>query len=186
MKEIRLQIPDGKNAEWVDGVLTLVDEKDGRTVTERVKTFEDACRELGDGHPLVREYWDVTANPGITQDLEAYLRLRIITAALNEGWKPEFKKDECRWYPWFRLYTQEETDKMSEDERGRCVLRPGSHPNAYCGLACAFAYSASPYSLTYYGARLVFKSEALADYAGRQFAELWADICFIPKTKGGE
>lgn len=46
---IEIEIPSGKKAEWVNGVLTLVDEqvKDNRPVTERIKTFEDACKELG-------------------------------------------------------------------------------------------------------------------------------------------
>ena len=40
--EIKIDVPAGKKAEWVNGVLTLVDEtpKDNRPVTERVKTFE--------------------------------------------------------------------------------------------------------------------------------------------------
>ena len=49
MKQIQLSVPDGKRVEWqeVDGktIAVLVDEevKDDRPVTERIKTFEDAC-----------------------------------------------------------------------------------------------------------------------------------------------
>ena len=68
--EIRIDVPAGKKAEWVNGVLTLVDEtpKDNRPVTERVKTFEDAVRELGEEHPLVKE-WHL--GDGLSADLEA-------------------------------------------------------------------------------------------------------------------
>ena len=49
---IQVEIPAGKKAAWVDGFLKLVDaeeeqKKDERPITERVKTFEDACKELG-------------------------------------------------------------------------------------------------------------------------------------------
>ena len=76
-------------------------------VRERVKTFEDACRELGEHHPFVKEFNDICCDirpmdkGGLTKDLFAYLRLRIIMAALNEGWEPQFTKDETRYYPWF-------------------------------------------------------------------------------------
>lgn len=47
-KKIEIEIPEGKKAEWINGVLTLVDEsqEDNRPVTERIKTFEDARSEL--------------------------------------------------------------------------------------------------------------------------------------------
>ena len=40
-KKIELEIPIGKTAKWINGVLTLVDENP-QDVTERIKTFEDA------------------------------------------------------------------------------------------------------------------------------------------------
>lgn len=78
-----------------------------KDVTERIKTFEDACNELGKEHTLVREYLDVH-HTGIMfgADIIAYLKLRIIAAALNEGWEPQFTEDEWRYFPWFYLYTQ--------------------------------------------------------------------------------
>ena len=38
MKTIEIGIPDGKRAEWINGVLTLVDEKP-QDITKRIKTF---------------------------------------------------------------------------------------------------------------------------------------------------
>lgn len=181
--KIEIEIPDGKKAEWVDGVLTLVDEKP-QDVTKRIKTFEDACRELGESHPLVKE-WQMCGQ-NLSHDLEAYLRLRIITAALNEGWKPQFIKGERRWYFWYDLITKEQYDKLSAEDKSRVVGRGGGNARASFGLVYAYAYSASSYSYTNYGSRLAFKSEKLADYAGRQFAEIYADFCFKPKLlKGG-
>ena len=55
MKKIEIEVPEGKKAEWVNGVLTLVDDNPPN-VMERIKTFEDAYNELGKGHPLVVTY----------------------------------------------------------------------------------------------------------------------------------
>ena len=186
-KKVEIEIPVGKVAKWVDGVLTLVDEKP-QDVTERIKTFADACRELGSDHPFVKAYDGYVSH--IHQhdmndyDLVAYLQLRIITAALNEGWEPQFTKGERRWYFWYDLITKEQYDKLSAEDRGRVVGRGGSNANAYYGLVCANAYGASSSSSPHYGSRLAFKSEKLAAYAGRQFAEIYADFCFKPKEVG--
>ena len=185
-KKVEIEIPVGKVAKWVDGVLTLVDEKP-QDVTERIKTFADACRELGSDHPFVKAYDGYVSH--IHQhdmndyDLVAYLQLRIITAALNEGWKPQFTKGERRWYFWYNLITKEQYDKLSAEDRSRVVGRGGYYASALFGLVCAFAGYASSVSLTYSGSRLAFKSEKLAAYAGRQFAEIYADFCFKPKSE---
>lgn len=186
-KEITIPVPDGKRAEWINGVLTLVDEpkKDNRPVTERIKTFEDAREALGDEHPLVKEYWGVVnVDLDITQDLIAYLKLRIIVAALNEGWEPKFEKGEYRYYPWFYLYTKEQYDELDDEEKGRCVLRSGCNTSSsYCFVYCD-AYVGASNSYTVSGSRLVFRTRELAAYAGRQFTEEWADFVFRSESKG--
>ena len=101
---------------------------DIRPVTERVKTFEDACNELGELNSLVVAYkkWIETSaslNKSFCEDIEAYLKLRIICAALNEGWQPKFTEDELRWYPWFYLYTQKDIDRISDEwQQGTQVI----------------------------------------------------------------
>lgn len=160
-KEITIPVPDGKRAEWINGVLTLVDEQkvDNRPVTERIKTFTDACNALGDEHPLVTQYRLTAAaykGDPMTEDFIAYLKLRIIVAALNEGWEPKFEKSEYCYFPRFYFYTKEEYDKLDDEVKGRCVLRSGS--------------------------RLAFRTRELAAYAGRQFIEEWADFMFKPRT----
>ena len=162
MREITIPVPDGKRAEWINGVLTLVDEPkvDNRPVTERIKTFEDAREALGDEHPLVKEYWGVVnVDLDITQDLIAYLKLRIIVAALNEGWEPKFEKGEYRYYPWFYLYTKEQYDELDDKEKGRCVLRSVSNSYAYGGLSYALANCAFSYSNSNGGSRLAFRGK---------------------------
>lgn len=154
--------------------------------TERVKTYEDAVWELGNDHPLVEAAssaeWRFTNSED--KDIIAYLKLRVIVAALNDGWKPQFVPGELRWYPWYELISKDEYDAMSEDEKQerRCVGRSNNFAYADGGLVYSSAYVASSYSNAHYGSRLAFKSEALAEYAGKQFAELFADFCFIPKS----
>lgn len=38
MKKVEIEIPEGKKVEWVNGVLTLVDDKP-EDIKERIKTF---------------------------------------------------------------------------------------------------------------------------------------------------
>lgn len=176
-KKIEIEVPDGKKPEWVNGVLTLVDEKP-QNVMERVKTFKDACNELGIEHDKwVQDKKDL----GLEADVIAYLKLRIIAAALNEGWKPQFTTDEYRYFPWFYLYTQSEIDEMSEEEKSRVVYRSTHNAYAVGGVAYAGTYSDSSNADTSVGSRLAFKTRELAEYAGRQFIEIWADYVFKPE-----
>lgn len=113
-----------------------------KDIMERVKTFEDACRELGEEHPFVRSYNGYTNNIHENNkndtDILAYLKLRIICAALNEGWEPQFTEDEWRYYPWFWLYTQKEINDMDEDEKtDRRLMSTGEYQTCHAGLACA-------------------------------------------------
>ena len=186
-KEITIPVPDGKRAEWINGVLTLVDEQkvENRPVTERIKTFDDACNALGDEHPLVTQYRLTAAaykGDPMTEDFIAYLKLRIIVAALNEGWEPKFTEDEYRYFPWFYFYTKEEYDKLDDEEKGRCVLRSGGVTYAVCGFVFVNANIDASVSHTHHGSRLAFRTRELAAYAGRQFTEEWADFMFKPRT----
>ena len=182
-----IEVPEGKRAEWINGVLTLVDEQkvDNRPVTERIKTFTDACNALGDEHPLVTQY-RLTAGAykgdPMTEDFIAYLKLRIIVAALNEGWEPKFEKGEYRYYPWFYLYTKEQYDELDDEEKGRCVLRSGGSAGSSFGFVYCFANNDASNSHSSLGSRLVFRTGELAAYAGRQFTEEWADFVFKPRT----
>ena len=180
MKTIEIEIPDGKRAEWINGVLTLVDEPkvDNRPITERIKTFEDACGELGEEHPLVKEYLDLVMY--IKQDLTAYLKLRIITAALNEGWEPTFDKGERRYYPLFYLYAQKEYEELDEDEKKSCraPLWSVNYALAHSSFVYAYAVYAGSNTSARYGVRLAFKTKELAEYCGKQFIDIWADFLF--------
>lgn len=150
-----------------------------RPITERIKTFEDAMLALGEEHPLVKE-WHCGEN--LSSDLEAYLQLRVICAALNEGWKPEFTEDEWHYYPWFFLYTQEELDNMdSSEKKDRRMIDTGDYQTEYAGFGFAYSNDAHSDTSATFGSRLYLKSDELAVYCGRQFIKLWADFRLIRK-----
>ena len=98
-------------------------------IVERIKTFEDACNELGITNA------ELVVSGEIENDFKsvsAYQKLIIIARALNEGWVPDWKNDsQYKYYPWFNMSS-------------------GSGLS-YC--ACAIRYSGS-----FVGSRLCFKS----------------------------
>ena len=177
MKKIEIEIPDGKVAKWVNGVLTLVDNKD---ITERIKTLEDACNALGDNHPLVSQCYRAIAafkyNP-MAENLIAYTKLRVICAALNEGWEPKFDGDERRYYPWFYMVSRTGYKELfgdEEEERG-AACRFKNNADASCDLAYAYVNCSSLQTNAGIGAHLSLKTRELAEYCGKQFMNIWAD-----------
>lgn len=150
-----------------------------KNITERVKTFEDACAELGEDHPFVVAYRNNENIDKCAGDIEAYLKLRIITAAINEGWKPQFVQGEYRYYPWFFCYTNEEIKNLNNEEKSklcRVVGRASFSAHAYGGLVYSYAVSVSTFSGTGGGSRLAFRTKELAEYAGKQFIEIYRDF----------
>ncbi|MCS2265987.1 hypothetical protein NXW17_08940 [Bacteroides fragilis] len=157
-----------------------------KDIMERVKTFEDACRELGEDHPFVRSYNgyanNIHENNKNDTDILAYLKLRIICAALNEGWEPQFTEDEWRYYPWFTLWTEDElSEKSDEWKTDRHLISTGEYQTDYAGLVYAASDSAPSDAGAHVGSRLCLKSDTLAVYCGKQFINIWADFCLIRK-----
>lgn len=151
------------------------------SIIERIKTFEDACKELGDNHPYVVQYKEIYncflngAKPKDIGDLVAYMKLRIVAIALNEGWKPNFGENECRWYPWFNLYTEKEVREMGEEERNAKKVLIHQGQCSLVGVSCSYSGSSdAPYSIPCHS----YKSEDLAIYAGQQFIEIYAEFLF--------
>ena len=151
-----------------------------KDIRERIKTFADALHELGNENPLVLAYQNTNLRDSDVapdnKDIIAYLKLRIIVAALNEGWEPQFIPGEYRWAPYFVLYTKEEIDEMDEETKARVVFRSYNYANAFGGVSFAFADSDSASVYASIGSRLAFKSEELAEYAGTQFIDIFADF----------
>lgn len=153
-----------------------------RDITESVKTFEDAVEVLGKEHSFVRAYCCVKDIDECSNDIIAFMKLRIICAALNEGWEPEFTEDEKRWYPWFSLWTEEGLSRNSDEwKAARHLISTGDYLGDFADFACEGSYSAPSSTSTDLSFRLCLKSKPLAEYCGKQFISLWADFNLIKK-----
>lgn len=121
-----------------------------QTITDRVKSFEDACIALG----IDRDDAVVNVGDGLTPDekaINAFAKLTLIAKALNEGWTPDWdKSSQYKYYPFFDM-------------------RSGFSFNGVGG-SCARSTL---------GSRLCFKNEALAKYAGTQFLDLYRQMMVI-------
>lgn len=118
-----------------------------------IKTYEDACKALGTSPEDDLPY----ATPASTKQeaLNAFAKLDTIVAAINDD--PAFPDwtNSRRWkyYPWFHM------NRPAKDGSG-------------LGLSCYdFGYDISGSSV---GSRLVFNSEEKAEYAAKQFEDIYA------------
>lgn len=120
-----------------------------RKITDRVKSYEDACAILGiDPHTSMPDTSDCPK-----EDRKAYVafhKLVVITRALNEGWRPDWSNtNQSKWFNWWWT-------KVMRASPVRSIYAPSD-------------------STASIGSRLCFKSEALADYAAETFKELYED-----------
>lgn len=129
-------------------------EEDYEEITDRVKTYEDACKVLG-VEPINEQN---AKAQGFRSDEIARRKLETIAAALNEGWKPDWNNtDQYKYYPYFYI---------QENAKGK-----GS-----AGLSCASADYTAAYTTADVGSRLCFYASRLARYAGNQFTDLYEQI----------
>ena len=128
------------------------------SIMDRVKTYEDACKVFGEEPTLLQENLcigkmqkkDYILSTNYAQPLPdhiiALLKLEIITAALNEGWKPDWENE--RQYKWFIYYAF----KRKQVSISYSTCEPQMPPILY------------------------FKSKELAEYAAKQFADLYKEL----------
>ena len=152
-----------------------------KDIIERVKTFEDACEVLGEEHQYVIAYREwIRIYYAYCKDVNAYLKLRIICAALNDGWKPTNSDGECSYYPWFYIYTKKEYEKLNKDEKKKCrVVGRQSYDVYALGFVVFSSVNISTsYSYSYHGSQIIFKTRELAEYCEKQFIDIWSDYLF--------
>ena len=128
-----------------------------QNITDRVKTYADACAVLGIKETLP----DVGGlRPKDRPSVTAYYKLIVIAQALNEGWEPDWTNEEQpKWFPWF--YFDREKNKTA-------------------GFAYAYTTDAPANTIASFGSRLCFKTEALCAYAARQFEPLYEAWILYP------
>lgn len=137
-----------------------------------IRTYEDACKALGES---VDE--ETLKKAGVPKHIIAQMKLELICKALWGGEVkvyPDPDGNRIYWYPWFALYNQSEIDGMSDKERG--LLRSALAFNgASAGWGYASATCRSSHSSADGGFRLCLDTEEKAEYFGKQFLELWAE-----------
>lgn len=132
-----------------------------------IKTFEEACRKLRSNHVYVKEYEAIMhCCEGLTKDICAYLKLRIITAALNR--ECAFHRAESKYYPVFSVRTKEFADSIKEERiRQHFCCYGKRYVHVTSGISLD-VMAVSPVNLSY-------KSCELAEYSGQQFIAIWMD-----------
>lgn len=187
MKQLTISLPDSQVEKLAEKLTELVTGLGGTVqatnkdlfdtnipIWERIETVEDAVA-----------YTEIALPDNIKElplDIQAYLKLRVVCAAYNElkadelDKFPKFTTDEYRYYPWFLLYTQEEIDRMDEEEKSRVLGRSSDNASAGAGVVYSATNYASSNSNTSYGGRLCFKTEELATQCGKRFIKLWAQF----------
>lgn len=121
-------------------------------ITDRVKSFEDACQVLG----ISTNVPEVKGLPRKHQKaIIANYKLIVIAEALNEGWKPNWQdSDEYKYYPWFDM----------------------SNP---AGVGCSCTRDAASSTSAPIGSRLCLKNRELAIYFGQTFTDLFNDSLLL-------
>lgn len=121
--------------------------KDIMEIIEKIKTYEDALQATG--RPDVPDFSALPED--MRKHFTALYKMVVIVEALNEGWKPDWdKENEWKYYPWFWM-----------------------SPSSFAFDASAFDCEAADAGS---GSRLKLKSRKLARYCGEQFVDIWKDI----------
>lgn len=134
-----------------------IEEREYEDITNRVKSYADACKVLGI-EPMDE---DSMKAQGFRPDEIARRQLETITEALNEGWKPNWTDtDEYKFYPWFYIEVSEVQTEGDLRRVCRAFVRVYAATNTIANI----------------GSRLCFHDRETARYAGRTFTDLYAQI----------
>lgn len=104
MKSIKIDIPEGYVVdEKKSSFENIVFKKKPSEITDRVKTVEDACKELGEHDAEVRTLRQLESITSLSKRVIDSQRLVVVIKALNEGWYPDWDKDDYKYYPYFTM-----------------------------------------------------------------------------------
>lgn len=150
METLKIKIPKGFEVDSFNKETGEIKFKETpKSVMERVKIIEDVLKENG----LTLAEFKKSCE-GLSEDEINYRLIKFISRALNEGWHPDWSNsDEYKYVPWFNM---------------------GSS-------ASGFSYDDYDYWVTDSdaGSRLCFKSRELAEYAGKQFTDVYKKFMLI-------
>lgn len=153
MAKIEIEIPEGKRAEWVNGVLMLVDDTP-KEPNEAIRDWADAADYINSDY---KAFVKVPAQH--YEALAALNQLFLIAEAWNkiDGFVPDFSnRNQWKYFPWF------------------------TYNNDAAGFVLSATHYAAAYADALFGSRLCFKTERRAEQFGKQFVELFNKV-FLPK-----
>lgn len=160
------------NAELTSIIPDVEFEDDKQFDFHEIKTFADACEKLGMKEHLLTG--SIGGDREAQGQAQALYKLLIIQKAMNNGvWRD---KDGWSYYPYWVLYSMEEMELMSEEEKQRKGIRrllscASAAIAENAGVSCASAYYRG--ANTKYCFPLCFNSEEAALYAAKQFEDLF-------------
>ena len=137
-----------------------------------IQDYEDAYIALGEDPIDEAKLMDAGTPPHII----ALMKLETISRALwgrNFEPKPDAEGKETYWWVWTALYTQQEINNMSAEDRGALLSANASY-GALAGFGFLLTYLRSSHSSAGLGFRLCQETQEKARYFGRQFIKLWA------------
>lgn len=122
-----------------------------------IKTYEDICKI--DGVDPIKSLPIQDPKTPEENAINSIAKVFRINRVLNEGWVPDWNNySEYKYYPWFDM---------------RAAAGSGSGFSSY-----VYAYD---YVLSRVGARLVYKSRALAEFASKTFLAEYRGYMVIEK-----
>ena len=171
--QITINVPEGKIPVYNESTQSI--NFVYSDIRERVKTYEDALKVLGEERP---SYID-----DMPKHLAARIKCDTILRALNENHKFHLTKGAW-YYPWLKIYLESSTPKEYKIESNplflyegkKYRLRPYYSARDYGGVACFSANYISGDSYTFIG--FPCRSREIADYFGEQFKKLFFDAIY--------
>lgn len=138
-----------------------------------IKTFEDACKHLGiNADEINRKY------QFLPDHIISFIKLEIITKALNNGWRNALDCNEYSYYNWCYTLTDKEAEKF--DWNGRVKIHY-QRPDGTAGLGFAHSTYGWLNSYSSLGSRLAYRTREIAWYSLNTFTMLWESFWF-PQT----
>lgn len=149
MQTLKIEIPQGFE-------VASFDQSTGQiTFKEKPKNVMERIKNIDDvlaDNSLTKQAFTIQCH-GLDTDEQAYRILKLLAKSLNEGWTPDWNDDnQYKYYPRF-----------------------------YMGVSSGFRfYDCDGWNTnSYVGSRLCFKSRELAEYAGKQFTDVYKQFMLI-------
>lgn len=146
------------------------------SITDRVKTFEDACSILGPNNFTVNLYNEYICRPKQYLGEICKIQLAIICEALNEGWKPEFTVGEVTYQPAISVFFPKMNTAGIENLHTIGNIKYVINISKFKETKEDTKYRKRTYDQFALNTPILLKSAELAQYCAEQFICTWLDM----------